>query len=68
MTLQEKMQIEYLKKRRNELVDNFIGAVYEINAQIRDVRAGLWKKEMQEENKGGKDDKRRNKEPHKNDD
>lgn len=49
MTREEKRQIEYLKKRREELIDQFIGAAEEINAQIKDVKTGIWRKERKGE-------------------
>ena len=48
MTREEKKQIEYLKKRKDELIDQFIGAAEEINSQIKDVKTGVWRKERQE--------------------
>lgn len=47
MTKEEKKQIEYLKKRKEELIDQFIGAAEEINAQIKDVKTGVWRKERE---------------------
>ncbi len=47
MTKEEKKQIEYLKKRKEELIDQFIGAAEEINAQIKDVKMGVWRKERE---------------------
>ena len=48
MTHAEKKQIEYLKSRRNTLIDEFIGACDEINAQIKEVRAGIWLEKQRE--------------------
>lgn len=49
MTYLEKKQIEYLKKQKDALIDSFMGACEEINAQIKDVKNGTWLKEVQNE-------------------
>jgi len=42
MTFAEKKQIEYLKSRKNTLLDEFVGACKEINEQIKEVETGVW--------------------------
>jgi len=49
MTQLEKNQIEYLKKKKDDLVCSFIGACEEINDQIKDVKSGRWLKETMKE-------------------
>ena len=52
MTYEERCQIEYLQNRKDELLSKFIGACEEINAQIDDVRKGVWlQKRSKEEQK-----------------
>ena len=46
MTPLERKQIEYLKREKDTLVDNFIGACEEINNQIKDVKSGHWLAEI----------------------
>jgi hypothetical protein len=46
MTYAERKQIEYLKQRKNNLIDEFIGACNEINNQIKEVKSGEWAKEV----------------------
>lgn len=48
MTAFEHKQLEYLKKQKEELLDNFIGACEIINNQIKDVKSGAWLKEVAE--------------------
>lgn len=45
----EKRQIEILKKRKDNLIYEFIGACENINEQIKDVRSGKWIKEIRGE-------------------
>ena len=47
MTPIERQHLEYLKKEKETLVDNFIGACEEINNQIKDVKSGEWLRQMQ---------------------
>ena len=42
LSLKEKNQIAYLQKRKDELLENFIGACQEINNQILEVKNGSW--------------------------
>lgn len=44
----EKKQITYLQKRKDELLENFIGACTEINKQIDEVKNGAWAKKFNE--------------------
>ena len=44
---EEKMQIKYLQDRKSFLIDQFIGACEEINEQIKDVKSGRWKKQLE---------------------
>ena len=46
----ERQHIEYLKREKDTLVDNFIGACEEINRQIKDVKSGEWLRQVQEGN------------------
>lgn len=48
MNHMERKQIEYLKRQKEELLDNFIGACELINQQIKEVRSGTWLKEVTE--------------------
>ena len=50
MNYMERKQIAYLQKQKEELVNNFIGACEQINQQIKDVKAGIWVKEMELKN------------------
>jgi hypothetical protein len=47
----ERRQLRYLLKRKNDLIDNFIGACEELSNQIIEVRNGNWWKEQLEEEK-----------------
>jgi hypothetical protein len=47
MTQQERKQIDYLKKQKDELIDRFIGACEQINDLIDEVRSGVWAREME---------------------
>ena len=47
----ERRQLRYLLKRKNDLIDNFIGACDELSKQIIEVRNGNWWKEQLEEEK-----------------
>lgn len=46
MTPLEKKQITYLQKRKNDLIDQFIGQCNEINEQIKEIKNGEWIKEV----------------------
>lgn len=42
----EQKQLEYLEKQKYMILDNFVGALEQINSQIKDVKSGAWLKEM----------------------
>ena len=46
MTYEERRQISYLKDRKDQLLDQFIGACEEINRQIDEVKSGSWRKKL----------------------
>lgn len=46
MNIREKAHLRYLINRKNELIDNFIGAAEEIQQQIKEVKDGTWYKEQ----------------------
>jgi len=52
LSLQEKNQIAYLQKQKDELLERFIGACEEINKQISEVKDGHWIKQIE----GGKNE------------
>lgn len=43
----EKGQLAILLKRKEMLIDNMVGAVEDINQQIKEVKSGTWLKEVQ---------------------
>ena len=47
----ERKQLEYLYKRKDRLISSFIETCEEINAQIREVKNGTWRKEMDKNGK-----------------
>lgn len=55
MTPEEKAQIEYLRKRKSDIIENLVYACEEINRQIADVKAGRWLKAIKEIRDGSKD-------------
>ena len=52
MTALERKQLKYLKAEKERLVDSFIGACEEINAQIKDVKSGEWRRRMLDGSEG----------------
>ena len=50
MTIIEKNQLDYLQKKKFELLDNFIGGCEEINRQIEEVKSGEWCKQIEFQN------------------
>lgn len=55
MTPEEKAQIEYLRKRKSDIIENLVYACEEINRQIADVKAGRWLKAIKEIRDGSTD-------------
>jgi hypothetical protein len=47
MTIKEKNQLNYLLNRKNQIIDNMIGACMEINEQIKEVKSGKWLKNIE---------------------
>lgn len=47
MTYKERNQLKYLQNRKNQIIDNMIGACMEINDQIKDVKSGEWLKNIE---------------------
>lgn len=45
---EEKAQIEYLRKRKSDIIENLVYTCEEINRQIADVKAGRWLKAIKE--------------------
>lgn len=41
-------QIEYLKHRKELLIDDLVSACEEINRQIKEVKTGEWKRKLEE--------------------
>ena len=50
MNEMERRQLEYLRKRKEDLISALVGAATEINQQIAEVKSGAWYKKT-----GGKD-------------
>lgn len=48
MTDIEEKQIEYLKHRKELLIDDLVSACEEINRQIKEVKTGEWKRKLEE--------------------
>lgn len=51
MTQKERNQLKYLHNRKNQIIDNMIGACMEINEQIKDVKNGEWLKNIEKGDK-----------------
>lgn len=49
MTELEKGQLAILLKRKEMLIDNMIGAVEDINQQIKEVKNGTWLRDLKED-------------------